>query len=93
MRALKTMGQRLHWAREAAGVSARELDRLAGKTPGHVGLIEARDSDATGKTLAAYAAVLGLSLDWLIVGDKDRAPRVEDMTVAVARARERAAAA
>ena len=82
-----TIGQRLRWARDQAELSARELDRLAGKTPGHAGLIEARGTDAWASTLAAYARVLGLSLDWLIAGEKRRAPKPARILVAVKRAR------
>jgi|SRR5580704_12250039 hypothetical protein len=84
---LTTIAARLKFARTLAHLPAREMDRLAGKTPGHAGLIEARPgSDAMAGTLAAYADVLGLSLDWLVRGQGD-APTADSVREAVATAR------
>jgi len=86
----KTMtgvGARLQASRLLAKLSARELDRLAGKAEGHASLIEARkDSNVMAGTLQAYSEVLGCSLDWLIAG-KGEPPTQEQVQVAVAVAR------
>lgn len=78
------------------GLAARELDRLAQKTPGHAGLIEGRPkSDVMAGTVLAYADVLGVSLDWLVAG-RGSEPEPEIVHAAVdqarAKAEERAAA-
>lgn len=67
---LETLADRLRWVREElAGISARELDRLAHKTEGHVRSIEVRpEAETQTGTVDAYARVLGLSLDWLVRG-------------------------
>lgn len=81
---------RLRKARKIGKLHARELDRLAGKTLGHCGLIEARPrSDVYAKTCEAYAEVLGLSLDWLIAG-KGADPEPAGVLAAVSAARARA---
>lgn len=82
------IGGRLRLARTTAGITARELDRLAGRAEGHAALIE---SDTTERprasdVLLSYADVLGLSLDWLAAG-RGRAPREADVLAAVERAR------
>jgi transcriptional regulator with XRE-family HTH domain len=61
-----TLGTRLRWAREAAGLKARELDRMAGRPEGHASLIErgARPRIEL-DTAGAYADALGVSVDWL----------------------------
>ena len=84
-----SVGERLHWARSIAGISARELDRLAGKAQGHCAIIEARgQSSARGDTLRAYCAALGLPLGWLAFGEGDD-PTDEQIHAAVAAARAR----
>lgn len=71
-----------------AGIcSARELDKLAGLTPCHISLIESgRRPNPESETLRAIASVLGVSLDWLVLGKGDP-PRPEDVRAAVERAR------
>jgi len=67
---LPNLAARLRHARILGGLSARELDRLAGKTPGHSSLLETSpDIDPSVSTAMAYARVLGLSLDWLAAGE------------------------
>lgn len=71
----------------APRLSARELDRLAGKREGHASIIEANPlADPQGSTLSAYARVLGCTLDWLIDG-KGEAPSSADVHAAVERSR------
>lgn len=68
----KTLAERLRWARERAGHSARGLDNLAKITPGHTTLIESgRRADPSGKTLGALALALGVTVDWLLRGEHD----------------------
>lgn len=84
-----TSGQRLRAAREAAGISAKELDRLAGITEGHSSTIEKSETgNAESKTLDRVAAVLGLSLDYLIRGD-GKPPSALEIQKALAVARYR----
>jgi transcriptional regulator with XRE-family HTH domain len=80
---LKTIGDRLAFARTKGGISARELDRLAGKTEGHASLIEARRAaDVLASNVAAYASVLGVTVEWLLTGEGDE-PTEESVTAAV----------
>lgn len=63
------VSRRLKSAREAAGISARELDRLAHKAPGTAAILEGRDQVNTRKeTAEAYASVLWLNVTWLMLG-------------------------
>ena len=85
------LGDRLRSLRNLVDISARELDRLAGKTPGHALLIESRPSaDVLAGTLADYAQVFGVTLDWLALG-KGKAPRHADVVAAVAASRKQLA--
>lgn len=66
---LETPWERLRWARQIAGISARELDRLAGLAEGHSSLLEAgKKKDMETRTATRIAEVLGLSLDWFVRG-------------------------
>ncbi len=60
------IGARLQQARERAGLLGKQLDRLAGKAPGHARIIETTGR-ASVDSLVAYATVLGLSLDYLVL--------------------------
>lgn len=63
------VGRTLKAAREAAGLKARELDRLAGITEGHTSFIEnGKIANPSTDTARALAHVLGLSLDYLLSG-------------------------
>lgn len=82
-----SLSLRLRRARELAGISARELDRLARLTEGHTSLIESGErSNVEARTATALATTLGLSLDWLITG-KGRDPIEADIRTAIERAR------
>lgn len=86
------MLDRLHVVRVRAGLSARELSRLAGLTGAHVGLVESGTIKAVGApTAAALARVLGCSLDWLVLGQGEP-PSDAELAAAVAAARARHAA-
>lgn len=86
------LSERLRRAREAAGISCRELDRLAGITPGHSWSLErGARATPTSATASALARALGVSLDWLIDG-QGAEPTVEQITAAVTTARETVAA-
>lgn len=66
---MKTLADRLKYAREIAGHSARALDDLAKLTPGHTAAIESgRRIDPSASTMTALAKALGVSLDWLVAG-------------------------
>lgn len=67
---MKTLPERLAWARGAAGLSARGLDRKAGLHGGHTQLIESgRRVDPSSETVKRLARALGISIDWLIDGN------------------------
>lgn len=87
---LVTISVRLREVREAAGISARELDRLAGLTPNHTSLIEGRAGcELRSGTLEALSEALGISLDWLVRG-VGREPAPARLRDAIRRARARA---
>lgn len=86
------VGARIRQLRQIAGVSARELSRLA-LLPGacHVSLIEsagAKSDRLRASTAIAVARVLGCSLDWLLMG-VGKPPRDRVVRAAVERARAR----
>jgi transcriptional regulator with XRE-family HTH domain len=64
-------GERLRALREAVGISARELSRVAGmKSHQHVGLIERGDVGSPDYPNAKkLAGALGCSVAWLLDGD------------------------
>lgn len=65
----ETLGDRLLYARSSAGISSRELDRLAGTVEGHASMIERGDRPRVEvDTADKLARALGLSLDWLVRG-------------------------
>jgi transcriptional regulator with XRE-family HTH domain len=85
---LQTVQERLKFALDHAGCSAREVDRLAGLTPGHALLIASgHKSNAKSRTFSALAVVLGISLDWVLL-KRGRTPRPERIHAAVHRAAE-----
>ncbi len=85
------MRSRLLALRGSAGISQRELSRLSGLAPPHVGAIESGDIESpSGKALALIATTLGCSLDWLVRGAGEP-PTEEEVKAAVASARERLA--
>lgn len=74
----------MRWLRELAGISARELDRLVGKTRCcHAATIETRLHDRVQlNTIGAYADALGVSVDWLRTGTGD-APTADDLRASI----------
>jgi transcriptional regulator with XRE-family HTH domain len=89
-----TVAGRLRVARKKAELSARELARLTGISEALIGYIERSPCGdrSRARTLIQIARVLGLSLDWLLLGVGD-APRVGTVRASVARARVAALAA
>lgn len=84
---MDTLSTRLGWARKLAGLSSRELDRLAGLTLGHAHLIESgRRPRVEVDTARGLARALGVSLDWLADG-VGATPSEEQIVVAVRAAR------
>lgn len=72
-----SIGLRLRAAREAKGLSARQLDALAELTPGHTSAVESgRRADPSASTLERLANALGVTLDWLIRGGAPSSRRV-----------------
>jgi len=68
------------------GVSRRELSLLAHCAQAVCSIVE-RSGSGSVKTISAFAGVLGVSLDWLIAGQKDARPTAADVQAAVQRAR------
>ena len=69
-----TLGARLKATCDLVDLSLRELDRLAGLTPGHSRQAVAFNNNPTSQTCIAWARVLGVSLDWLCRGDEHGKP-------------------
>lgn len=70
MEALQTFGDRVRWARLTAGITQRELDRLAGHSEGLTGIIEARHSAVVqSDTAERYAGALRVTASWLAFGE------------------------
>lgn len=79
-----TLRARLRSARKLAGISAKQLDRLAGLGAGHTNMIESGTRvDIEGGTLAKLCKALGVSLDWLLLGG-GKAPTVNSVRSAIA---------
>lgn len=86
------MLDRLRATRLRAGLSTRELSRLAGLAESHTALIEAGTiKDIGTSTASALAGVLGCSLDWLVRGQGEP-PSDAELAAAIAAARARLAA-
>jgi hypothetical protein len=89
---------RVERLRKQANLGARELDRLAGLAEGHVSMLEWRQRNTGGgartemRTATRIAAVLGASLDYLMMGDGP-APTAEAVCAAVEAAKRRHRAA
>ena len=63
---------RLRSARSRLDISARELDRRAGLTEGHTSLMESGKRERLeAATAAKLAQALGVTLDWLVIGEGD----------------------
>ena len=66
---MDTLPSRVRHARGVAGISQRELDRLAGLCQGHTRRIESeRGANITVDTARALARVLGVPLGWIVDG-------------------------
>jgi len=67
-----TFSTRLREAREARGLSTRELDAAAKVAIGRTWQIESgRKANVEVKTIARIASALGCSIDWLVSGVGD----------------------
>jgi transcriptional regulator with XRE-family HTH domain len=86
-----TLGGRLQIAREFAGISARELARLAGVSAVYPSMIESGIRQHIGAEVALrLVSALGLSIGWLING-AGRAPTESSVKAAVTATRKRLA--
>lgn len=82
-----TLAQRVSRLRGVAGISARDLDRLAELVQGHTSAIEAGGRDGiAAQTVSKIARVFGASMDWLFAGT-GAAPSDDDVRDAVAKAK------
>ena len=70
---MRTPGQRLKWAVfTVGGFSLRQCDALVGLTPGHLQAITTGTiKEPRASTLAKYAALAGLTLEWVLTGHGD----------------------
>ena len=89
---MQTIANRLRWAREQTGLSARALSVLVEASPALVGLIERGDVESPRlETLSALADALGTTVGWLLAGEGEP-PTPEAILAAVERARAAVAA-
>lgn len=86
-----TFGDRLTYAREAAGLSADELAARAGVRPSIIRAWEEDRREPRGNQLQLLSGMLNVSMRWLLTGagDQDQAPRdagtgAEDLRALVA---------
>ena len=72
-----TFGDRLTYAREAAGLSADELATRAGVRPSIIRAWEEDRREPRGNQLQLLSGMLNVSMRWLLTGagDQDQAPR------------------
>jgi ribosome-binding protein aMBF1 (putative translation factor) len=84
--AVDSISTRIATARQLAGISAAHLGELSGLSRSAVALIESGErKDPGGSTVAAIAAALGVSTDWLLNGT-GKAPTAQTVKSAVTRA-------
>lgn len=84
---MDTIGKRLEWVREVAGLSAREVDRLVGLTENHSRAIETKYEERTqAATLRKIAETLGVRASWLTYG-QGKKPSKQEILTAVEAAR------
>lgn len=68
-RILRTLGDRVRYARELRLLSGNQLSKVAGLSRAHVGMIERGDvEDPAGSTVQKLAEALGVDADWLLTG-------------------------
>ena len=66
---MKTLSERLKWARERRGHSCAGLDEMADLSCGHVAKIERGGSgDPSMSTVTKIATALGVAPQWLMFG-------------------------
>lgn len=72
---MKTVGERVRWARERRGLTQAELDEVADLSSGHVGSVERGTRVVPSvTTLAKLSRALRVDIAWLINGG--RPPRI-----------------
>jgi len=84
----ETVGERIRLAREAAGMSVRELSRRIDVSASHVSQVERGLASFSVRALYNVVSILGISMDSLFEGSTlDSTPaRIEDEVAATARA-------
>lgn len=66
---MKTLAERLRWARERQGLMRNALDEKAGLSEGHTALIERGERENPSvDTVSKLAVALGVDLGWLVNG-------------------------
>jgi transcriptional regulator with XRE-family HTH domain len=79
--------------RQLAGISQRELARLSGVCAAHIQAIESgRIARPNAEALQRIAGVLGIRIEYLLSGN-GKSPTARSVAIAIARCRERSAAA
>lgn len=66
---MKTVAERVKWARERRGLTQAELDEISGLTIGHTGSIErGTRENPSSITIAKLARALRITPQWLMFG-------------------------
>jgi transcriptional regulator with XRE-family HTH domain len=83
-----TVGERIRQARDAAGMSVRELSRQIDVSASHVSQVERGLASFSVRALYNVVSILGISMDSLFEDavEEARPPRVEDEVAATAQA-------
>jgi transcriptional regulator with XRE-family HTH domain len=72
---MKTVGERVRWARGKRGLTLAELDEVADLAAGHSGSIERGTRETpSAKTVSKLASALKVDAAWIMFGGK--APRI-----------------
>lgn len=82
----ETVGERIRQARDAAGISVRELSRRIDVSASHVSQVERGLASFSVRALYNVVSILGISMDSLFedAAEEARPPRIEDEVAATA---------
>ena len=67
-----SIGRRIRQCRQALGITQNQLGKLIGVTGSFVGHIERAEKVPSLETVARLSAELGVTMDWLVFGIKQR---------------------
>ncbi len=75
---MSTLATRLRETREKRGLRLVDVDKGADLTPGHCRILERRAQTNTSvEVIRKVAAVLGVTMDWLVTGEHPSAPSLD----------------